>query len=91
MRYEFLIGRKKVKVVLISSFDLVLTNQQEKKQFLLQVVEKHRQKYSVSNEKKPLKISNFKIRKCVICLCYSFYNFNRPNVLKFIKNIPIYV
>jgi len=39
-------------VSLISSFSSVLTNQEEQKQFLLQVVEKHRQQYPDPNKKK---------------------------------------
>lgn len=60
---EFLSGKKAVEslkvvndiaergVSLISSFNSVLTNQEEQKQFLLQVVEKHRQQYPNPNKK----------------------------------------
>lgn len=60
---EYLSGKKTVgslKVVndiaergvsLISSFNSVLTNQEEQKHFLLQVVEKHRQQYPDPNKK----------------------------------------
>jgi len=60
---EFLSGKKIVEslkavndiaergVSLISSFNSVLTNQEEQKQFLLQVVEKHCQQYPDPNKK----------------------------------------
>jgi len=60
---EFLSGKKTVEslkvvndiakrvVSLISSFNSVLTNQEDQKQFLLQIVEKHRQQYPDPNKK----------------------------------------
>jgi hypothetical protein len=42
-------------VALIQSFNAVLTNQEEQKQFLLQVVEKHRQDFPSATKSAILK------------------------------------
>jgi len=48
------------RITLIQSFNSVLTNQQEQRQFLLQVVAKHRREYTDMNKSMLIGTSNDK-------------------------------